>query len=54
MSWLPRFRCAETMLCHFDGESEGWEISCVWLGFTVELTIARRVRTLDLTDEAGA
>lgn len=52
--WLPRLHVGETMLCHSDGESEGWEISVVWLGLTVELTLARRVRTVDQRNEAGA
>lgn len=52
--WLPRFHWCETALCHDDGESEGWEIGVAWLGVTFELTIARRVRMVDLTDEAGA
>lgn len=51
--WLPRFRFGTAVLCEFDGESEGWEIGFCWLGLTVELTIARRVRTVDGTDEAG-
>ena len=41
-------------MCGFEGEDEGWLFGLVWLGLTVELTIARRVRSLDDTDQAGA
>ncbi|MES2753129.1 MAG: hypothetical protein V4659_00525 [Pseudomonadota bacterium] len=44
--WLPHFFTYATCLCDFDGESEGRAFAIEWLGFTVELTLARRTRTL--------
>ncbi|WP_425230237.1 hypothetical protein [Sphingomonas sp.] len=53
--WLPRFYATATCLAYFDGEEEGWLLGLRWLGVTIELTIARRTRTLcDQSDEVGA
>ena len=53
--FLPRAYFQATAILESDGESEGWLIGFTWVGITIELAIARRVRScVDWSDEAGA
>lgn len=44
--WLPSIAFQRDCICLDDGEAEGWLLSVEWRGLFVEVSIARRVRTL--------
>lgn len=45
-TWLPCFAWCEKMSCLDDGEMEGVELSVMWRGWRLEVSIVRRTRTL--------
>lgn len=44
MRWLPTFSLSEISMCDDEGEAEGPILTVEWLGWILEIAIARRER----------